>query len=55
MQKRAIENLDRPRNHGEDKALVIPTTWTGKTYILAFDVRAYNPSELLFRYIEEKY
>lgn len=48
MQKRAIENLDRLRSHGEDKALVIAATGTGKTYMSAFDVREYNPSKLLF-------
>lgn len=48
MQQRAIENLDRLRNHGEDKALVIAATGTGKTYMSAFDVRDYNPSKVLF-------
>ncbi len=48
MQKRAIENLDRLRNHGEDKALVIAATGTGKTYMSAFDVKQYNPKKLLF-------
>lgn len=48
MQKRAIENLDRLRNHGEDKALVIAATGTGKTYMSAFDVKQCNPKRLLF-------
>ena len=48
MQKRAIENLDRLRNHGENKALVIAATGTGKTYMSAFDVKEYNPKRLLF-------
>lgn len=48
MQKRAIENLERLRNHGEDKALVIAATGTGKTYMSAFDVKEYNPNKILF-------
>ncbi|MGL5695278.1 MAG: DEAD/DEAH box helicase family protein [Peptostreptococcaceae bacterium] len=48
MQQRAIENLDRLRNHGENKALVIAATGTGKTYMSAFDVKEYNPERLLF-------
>ncbi|WP_174731983.1 DEAD/DEAH box helicase [Mesobacillus harenae] len=48
MQKRAIENLDRLRNFGESKALVIAATGTGKTYMSAFDVKSYKPKKLLF-------
>ncbi|MED2974580.1 DEAD/DEAH box helicase [Fictibacillus sp. B-59209] len=48
MQKRAIENLDRLRHFGESKALVIAATGTGKTYMSAFDVKAYQPQKLLF-------
>ena len=48
MQKRAIENLDRLRYFGETKALVIAATGTGKTYMSAFDVKAYKPKRLLF-------
>jgi superfamily II DNA or RNA helicase/HKD family nuclease len=48
MQKRAIENLDRLRNFGEKKALVIAATGTGKTYMSAFDVKSYKPKKLLF-------
>lgn len=48
MQKRAMENLSRLRAHGEDKALVIAATGTGKTYMSAFDVKNYNPEKLLF-------
>ncbi|WP_052356628.1 DEAD/DEAH box helicase [[Clostridium] dakarense] len=48
MQSRAMENLERLREHGEDKALVIAATGTGKTYMSAFDVREYNPEKILF-------
>lgn len=48
MQKEALENLDRLRRAGEDKALVIAATGTGKTYMSAFDVMQFNPKKLLF-------
>ena len=48
MQKRAIENLERLRLHGENKALVIAATGTGKTYMSAFDVMQYKPKTMLF-------
>ncbi|WP_226582162.1 DEAD/DEAH box helicase [Halobacillus litoralis] len=48
MQKRAIENLNRLRATGEQKALVIAATGTGKTYMSAFDVRRLRPKRLLF-------
>lgn len=48
MQKAAIKNLDRLRTSGEDKALVIAATGTGKTYMSAFDVMNYNPKRMLF-------
>ncbi|MBL4933204.1 DEAD/DEAH box helicase [Clostridium paridis] len=48
MQKRAIENLNRLRESGETKALVIAATGTGKTYMSAFDVINYKPNKLLF-------
>ena len=48
MQKEALENLDRLRRTGEDKALVIAATGTGKTYMSAFDVIQFNPKKLLF-------
>ena len=43
-----MENLERLRRAGEDKALVIAATGTGKTYMSAFDVMAFNPKRLLF-------
>lgn len=48
MQKRAMENLERLRNFGERKALVIAATGTGKTYMSAFDVKNFKPKRLLF-------
>ncbi|WP_110113060.1 DEAD/DEAH box helicase [Bacillus sp. CGMCC 1.16541] len=48
MQSRAMENLERLRAFGEEKALVIAATGTGKTYMSAFDVKAYQPKKLLF-------
>ncbi|MEG0371873.1 MAG: DUF3427 domain-containing protein [Clostridium sp.] len=48
MQKRAIDNLNRLRSLGEERALVIAATGTGKTYMSAFDVIQYNPSKMLF-------
>lgn len=48
MQRRATENLERLRSYGENKALVIAATGTGKTYMSAFDVKNVNPKKLLF-------
>ncbi|MGP4039022.1 DEAD/DEAH box helicase [Gracilibacillus sp. D59] len=48
MQRRAIENLERLRSFGENKALVIAATGTGKTYMSAFDVKNVKPRRLLF-------
>ena len=48
MQSKAIENLNRLRVNGENKALVIAATGTGKTYMSAFDVIEFKPKKLLF-------
>ncbi|KZL88600.1 DEAD/DEAH box helicase family protein [Clostridium magnum] len=48
MQKRAMDNLNRLRCAGENKALVIAATGTGKTYMSAFDVINYKPKKMLF-------
>lgn len=48
MQSRAIQNLKRLRESGEDKALVIASTGTGKTYMSAFDVIQCSPNRVLF-------
>ncbi|SHH74391.1 DEAD/DEAH box helicase [Clostridium grantii] len=48
MQIKAIENLNRLREHGEKKSLVIAATGTGKTFMSAFDVRNVDPEKMLF-------
>lgn len=48
MQQQAVKNLKRLRKSGENKALVIAATGTGKTYMSAFDVLEYKPNRLLF-------
>lgn len=48
MQKEALENLRRLREHGGNKSLVIAATGTGKTYMSAFDVHEFNPKKMLF-------
>lgn len=48
MQKEALVNIHKLRNEGENKALLISATGTGKTYFSAFDAQAFNPSKLLF-------
>ncbi|WP_142414151.1 DEAD/DEAH box helicase [Hathewaya massiliensis] len=48
MQNRAINNLNRLRESGEHKALVVAATGTGKTYMSAFDVINYKPKKMLF-------
>ena len=48
MQHQALINLSEMRNAGKTKALVISATGTGKTYLAAFDVRAFAPKRMLF-------
>ncbi|AFV24048.1 type III restriction protein res subunit [Methanolobus psychrophilus R15] len=48
MQIEALANLGKLRSKGKDKALLISATGTGKTYLSAFDVKAYNPKKFLF-------
>ena len=48
MQNRALASLEALREKGEEKALLISATGTGKTYLSAFDVRAVNPKRMLF-------
>lgn len=48
MQKEALVSLSDSRMNGKNKALIISATGTGKTYLCAFDVRAYNPRKFLF-------
>ncbi|QDF27840.1 DUF3427 domain-containing protein [Halarcobacter anaerophilus] len=48
MQKQALEKLDFFRRKKETKALAIAATGTGKTYLAAFDVKAFSPKKMLF-------
>lgn len=48
MQVDALRNIDALRKEGKDKALLISATGTGKTYLSAFDVKAYKPKRFLF-------
>jgi len=48
MQKEALENLTKLREEKKNKALIISATGTGKTFLSAFDAKAFNPKKLLF-------
>lgn len=48
MQIKALEGIAQIRNQGENKALLISATGTGKTYLAAFDVKKVRPLRLLF-------
>ncbi|AUC80053.1 DUF3427 domain-containing protein [Nonlabens sp. MB-3u-79] len=48
MQIEALENLQNLRAERKNKALIISATGTGKTYLSAFDAKAFNPKKLLF-------
>lgn len=48
MQKEALINLDNLRTDNRNKALIISATGTGKTFLSAFDAKAFNPRKLLF-------
>ncbi len=48
MQVAAIQGLNKLRENGADKALLISATGTGKTYLSAFELRNYNPKKALF-------
>src|SRR5690554_4526623 len=48
MQEDALASLNLLREKGENKALVISATGTGKTYLVAFDVKAFKPQKMLF-------
>ncbi|MFK7812166.1 MAG: DUF3427 domain-containing protein [Maribacter sp.] len=47
MQTEALESLEFLRKENS-KALIISATGTGKTYLAAFDAKAFNPKKLLF-------
>ncbi|WP_421728436.1 DUF3427 domain-containing protein [Bifidobacterium callitrichidarum] len=48
MQREALRNLKSLREQGEHRAIIISATGTGKTYLSAFDVRAYKPRRMLY-------
>ena len=48
MQVSAIQALNKVRENGAKKSLLISATGTGKTYLSAFDVRNFNPKRALF-------
>ncbi len=48
MQVEALRNLNNLRKDDKNKALIISATGTGKTYLSAFDAKAFNPKKLLF-------
>ena len=48
MQLEVLLKLEKLRRDSENKGLVIAATGTGKTYLSAFDVKAFNAKRLLF-------
>ncbi len=48
MQEKALERLQFLRNKDQKKALAIAATGSGKTYLVAFDVKAFNAKRVLF-------
>lgn len=48
MQKKALIEIQKMRDLEKPKAMVVSATGTGKTYLSAFDVKAYQPEKFLF-------
>jgi len=48
MQKQALESLNNIRLKGQNRALAISSTGTGKTILSALDVAQFNPKKMLF-------
>lgn len=48
MQRKALRELNRYRAMGQDKALVVAATGSGKTYLAAFDALNFSPDNLLY-------
>ncbi len=48
MQTKALVSIEKLRNEGQKKALLISATGTGKTYLSAFDVKRVKPKRFLF-------
>ncbi len=48
MQRRALKELNRIRAMGSDKALVVASAGSGKTFLAAFDALNFSPRRLLY-------
>jgi len=48
MQERALAEIQSVREADNSRSLVVSATGTGKTYLSAFDVRAFKPKRMLF-------
>ncbi|AXH10850.1 DNA repair helicase [Malaciobacter halophilus] len=48
MQIEALKNLINLRKNGQDKAIAVCATGTGKTYLSAFDIKNFNAKKVLF-------
>lgn len=48
MQEKSLEKLENLRKKGENKALIIAATGSGKTYLSAFDVKNFKAKTILF-------
>ena len=48
MQEKALQRLEELRINGENKALIIAATGSGKTYLSAFDVKKFEAKTMLF-------
>lgn len=48
MQLEALQSIQKQRSEGNNKALLISATGTGKTYLSAFDARVYKSKKFLF-------
>lgn len=48
MQKKALKEICKIRDLGQNKALVVSATGSGKTYLAAFDARNFDAKSLLF-------
>ena len=48
MQRKALKELNRNRAIGQNRALVISATGSGKTYLAAFDALNFGPEKLLY-------
>ena len=48
MQRKALKEIQRYRDMGVNRALVVSATGSGKTYLAAFDARNYDAKRVLF-------